>query len=67
LYLKNRDRYVVYNASNNDLVQTKTLVKNCIVLIDRTPYQQWYESHYALPLGHKKGAKLTPEEGDYFF
>uniref|UniRef100_A0A286XVP2 40S ribosomal protein S8 n=1 Tax=Cavia porcellus TaxID=10141 RepID=A0A286XVP2_CAVPO len=29
-----------------------TLVKNCI----------WYESHHALPLGRKKGAKLTPEE-----
>ncbi|KAL1775310.1 40S ribosomal protein S8, partial [Sigmodon hispidus] len=27
-----------------------------------TPYRQWYESHYALPLGRKKGAKLTPEE-----
>uniref|UniRef100_A0A8C5VMW2 Small ribosomal subunit protein eS8 n=1 Tax=Microcebus murinus TaxID=30608 RepID=A0A8C5VMW2_MICMU len=53
---------VVYNASNNELVRTKTLVKNCIVLIDSTPYRQWYESHYALPLGHKKGAKLTPEE-----
>uniref|UniRef100_A0A2K6DXW5 40S ribosomal protein S8 n=1 Tax=Macaca nemestrina TaxID=9545 RepID=A0A2K6DXW5_MACNE len=37
---------VVYNASNNELVRTKTLVKNCI----------------ALPLGRKKGAKLTPEE-----
>lgn len=37
-------------------------MKNCIVLIDSTPYRQWYESHYALPLGHKKGAKLTPEE-----
>ncbi|XP_041496496.1 40S ribosomal protein S8-like [Microtus oregoni] len=51
-----------YNASNNELVRTKTLVKNCIVLIDSTPYRQWYESHYALPLGRKKGAKLTPEE-----
>ncbi|CAO2639567.1 40S ribosomal protein S8 [Lemmus lemmus] len=48
---------VVYNASNNELVRTKTLVKNCIVLIDSTPYRQGYESHYALPLGHKKGAK----------
>ena len=27
---------VVYNASNNELVGTKTLVKNCIVLIDST-------------------------------
>uniref|UniRef100_A0A2K5DFT5 Small ribosomal subunit protein eS8 n=1 Tax=Aotus nancymaae TaxID=37293 RepID=A0A2K5DFT5_AOTNA len=53
---------VVYNASSNELVHTKTLVKNCIVLIDSTPYRQWYESHYALPLDRKKGAKLTPEE-----
>ncbi|KAJ1065661.1 hypothetical protein K5549_021897 [Capra hircus] len=54
---------VVYNASNNEMVRTKTLVKNCIVLIDSIPYRQWYESHYALPLkGRKKGAKLTPEE-----
>uniref|UniRef100_A0A2R9B4B8 Small ribosomal subunit protein eS8 n=1 Tax=Pan paniscus TaxID=9597 RepID=A0A2R9B4B8_PANPA len=36
---------VVYNASNNELVHTKTLM-----------------SHYVLPLGRKKGAKLTPEE-----
>uniref|UniRef100_A0A2K5MYG0 40S ribosomal protein S8 n=1 Tax=Cercocebus atys TaxID=9531 RepID=A0A2K5MYG0_CERAT len=39
------------------LVRTKTLVKNCIVLIDSTLYRQWYESHYALPLGRKKGKK----------
>jgi len=50
---------VVYNASNNELVRTKTLVKNCVVLVDSTPYRQWYESHYALPLGRKKGAKLV--------
>ena len=55
---------VVYNASNNELVRTKTLVKNCIVLIDSTPYWEWYQSHYAPPLGRKKGAKLTPEEED---
>ncbi|XP_028667078.1 40S ribosomal protein S8 [Erpetoichthys calabaricus] len=53
---------VVYNASNNELVRTKTLVKNCIVLVDSTPFRQWYEAHYATPLGRKKGAKLTPEE-----
>ncbi|KAJ8795355.1 hypothetical protein J1605_018370 [Eschrichtius robustus] len=53
---------VVYNATNNKQVRTKTLVKNCIMLIDSTPYRQWYKSHYALPLGRKKGAKLTPEE-----
>jgi len=53
---------VVYNASNNELVRTKTLVKNCIVTIDSTAHRAWYESHYAVPLARKKGAKLTPEE-----
>ena len=32
---------VVYNASNNELVRTKTLVRNCIVHIDATPFRQW--------------------------
>ena len=53
---------VVYNASNNELVRTKTLVKNAIVVIDATPFRQWYEAHYALPMGRKKGAKLTEAE-----
>lgn len=50
---------MVYNASNNELVRTKTLVKNCVVLVDSAPFRQWFESHYALPLGRKKGAKLV--------
>lgn len=37
----------------------KTLVKSCIVTIDGTPFRQWYEAHYALPLGRKKGVKLV--------
>jgi len=53
---------VVYNASNNELVRTKTLVKNAIVVIDGVPFRQWYEAHYALPLGRKKGAKLNEAE-----
>ena len=32
---------VVYNASNNELVRTKTLVKNCVVQVDSTPFRQW--------------------------
>jgi len=50
---------VVYNASNNELVRTKTLVKNCIVLIDATPLRLWFENHYALPLGKRKNTKLV--------
>ncbi|XP_045602242.1 small ribosomal subunit protein eS8 [Procambarus clarkii] len=53
---------VVYNASNNELVRTKTLVKNAIVVIDAAPFRQWYEAHYALPLGRKKTTKLTDAE-----
>lgn len=56
---------VVYNASNNELVRTKTLVKNAIVVIDATPFRQWYESHYALPIGRKKGAKLVCTKYSY--
>ena len=35
----------VYNASNNELVRTNTLVKSAIILVDATPFRQWYESH----------------------
>ncbi|KAI1724540.1 ribosomal protein s8e domain-containing protein [Ditylenchus destructor] len=52
----------VYNASNNELVRTKTLVKGAIITIDAVPFRQWYETHYALPLARKKGQKLTEEE-----
>ena len=37
---------VVYNASNNELIRTKTLVKNAIVLIDAAPFKTWYNKHY---------------------
>jgi len=45
---------VVYNASNNELVRTKTLVKGAIVQIDATPFRQWYEQRYGAALGKKK-------------
>ncbi|KAK7472746.1 ribosomal protein S8A [Stygiomarasmius scandens] len=51
---------VVYNASNNELVRTNTLVKSAIIQVDATPFRQWYESHYAQPVT-KKGAKATTE------
>ncbi|QRV94088.1 ribosomal protein S8e [Ceratobasidium sp. AG-Ba] len=47
---------VVYNASNNELVRTNTLVKGAIIQVDATPFRQWYEAHYAQPVT-KKGAK----------
>jgi small subunit ribosomal protein S8e len=48
---------VVYNASNNELVRTNTLVKGAVIQIDATPFRQWYEVHYAQPVGRKKTKK----------
>lgn len=42
---------VVYNAVSNELVRTKTLVKNAIVVVDSAPYKSWYKSHYGFELG----------------
>jgi len=47
---------VVYNASNNELVRTNTLVKNAVVQIDATPFRQWYKKHYGLELGKTASA-----------
>ncbi|KZT67152.1 40S ribosomal protein S8 [Daedalea quercina L-15889] len=52
---------VVYNASNNELVRTNTLVKSAIIQIDATPFRQWYEAHYAQPVT-KRGAKKDTAE-----
>ncbi|KAG0003318.1 40S ribosomal protein [Entomortierella chlamydospora] len=55
---------VVYNASNNELVRTGTLVKNAIVQVDATPFRQWYESHYAVPIGARKGKGAVKTESE---
>ncbi len=54
---KTRILQVVYNASNNELVRTNTLVKNAIIQVDATPFRQFYEQHYGVSLGGKKGGK----------
>merc|ERR1711959_782402 len=58
---KTRILDVVYNASNNELVRTKTLVKNCIVQIDAAPFRAWYSQHYGVDLGKKKIASRNKE------
>lgn len=56
---KTRINVVVYHPSNNELVRTNTLTKAAVVQIDATPFKQYYESHYGLPLGK---ASATTEE-----
>jgi len=60
---------VVYNASNNELVRTKTLVKGAIVQVDATSFRQYAEKHYGVALGKpakkdkKAEASAAAEEG----
>jgi small subunit ribosomal protein S8e len=56
---KTRIISVVYNASNNELVRTNTLVKGAIIQVDATPFRQWYESHYAQPISKKTAARAA--------
>ncbi|KZO90725.1 ribosomal protein S8e [Calocera viscosa TUFC12733] len=54
---------VVYNASNNELVRTNTLVKGAIIQVDATPFRQWYEQHYAQPVTRRgKQSEALSEE-----
>eukprot|EP00796_Vickermania_ingenoplastis_P003869 gene3870-2743_t len=51
---------VVYNSTSNELVRTKTLVKNCIVSIDASPFKQWYAKHYGIDFdADRKGGKVS--------
>lgn len=43
---RSRIAEVVYNASNNELVRTNTLVKGAIVAIDAAPFRAWYAKRY---------------------
>ena len=55
---------VVYNASNNELVRTKTLVKGAVVVIDATPFRQWYAAHYGRELGKKENKGKVADQAD---
>lgn len=59
---KTRILDVVYNASNNELVRTKALVKGAIIQVDPTPFKAWYEQHYGVKVGVKKAQKKAAAE-----
>ncbi|KAL1193161.1 Small ribosomal subunit protein eS8 [Cardamine amara subsp. amara] len=61
---KTRVLDVAYNASNNELVRTQTLVKSAIVQVDAAPFKQWYLQHYGVDIGRKKKAAATKKEGE---
>lgn len=49
---------VVYNATNQELTRTKTLVKGAIVQIDASNLKSWYEERYNETLGKTKEEKV---------
>merc|ERR1711943_142307 len=51
---KTRILNVVYNATNNELVRTKTLVKGAIVEIDAHAFMAYYDQYYGVKLGKKR-------------
>ena len=61
---KTRILGVVYNASNNELVRTNTLVKGAVIQIDATPFRQAYEKHYGQPVTKRRvpGTQPATEE-----
>ncbi|WVW86387.1 ribosomal protein S8.e [Kwoniella bestiolae CBS 10118] len=59
---KTRLLTVRYNATNNELLRTQTLVKSAVVDVDATPFRQWYEAHYAQPVSRAKNAAAPTEE-----
>lgn len=59
---KTRILDVVYNASNNELVRTQTLVKSAIIQVDAAPFKQWYLQHYGVDIGRKKKAPAASKK-----
>ena len=60
---KTRVLDVNYNASNNELVRTQTLVKGAVVQIDAGPFRTWYAQHYGVELGGKgKGTSAAAKK-----
>ena len=56
---KTRTIDAVYDASTNELICTKTLVKTFIIVIDAALFRQWYENHYLPPLAKKRELRLV--------
>ena len=45
-------------------VRTQTLVKGAVVQIDAAPFRQWYQQHYGVEVGLKKGVPMAKKEGE---
>ena len=62
LAAKTRIMFVVYNATNNELVRTNTLTKNTVVEVDGTPFKNLYNKKYGVDLGKVKKEEVQQKE-----
>jgi len=53
---------VVYNATSNELVRTKTLVKGAVVVVEGNPYRNWYYKQYGVQLLDTSNMKQKDKE-----
>ena len=53
---------VVYNATSNELVRTKTLMKGCLIQIESTPFKTYFVSKYGKDVLPKVEGEKEEEE-----
>ena len=53
---------VVYNATSNEMVRTKMLVKNCIVSVDASPFKLFLAKNYGTDLDRKSKKSKAAEK-----
>ena len=62
LAARTRILWVMYNATNNELVRTNTLTKNTVVEIDATPFKNLYQKKYGVDLGKVKKENVEDQK-----
>eukprot|EP01064_Diplonema_japonicum_P008559 TRINITY_DN1601_c0_g2_i1.p1 TRINITY_DN1601_c0_g2~~TRINITY_DN1601_c0_g2_i1.p1 ORF type:complete len:204 (+),score=70.91 TRINITY_DN1601_c0_g2_i1:50-661(+) len=58
---KSRILDVVYNATSNEMIRTKAIVKGAVLTIDSSPFRQWYYKRYGVLLGKKRATDKVAE------
>lgn len=50
---------VRYSPVSNELVRTNSLTKSTVVLVDATPFKNWYKQHYGLEIDKSGTTQVT--------
>lgn len=58
--VRSRITNVVYNATNNELVRTNTLVRSAVVVVDAAPFRQWFIKYYGIDVNGQAAPVVKP-------